>query len=429
MIANPYVCPVYWGTGTPTNGTGTVFGNSSGINASFWYLNPTFGATGSYVAYNAQSGASDASITPYIQAGQAVFILTSAASPSVKFTEATKAPYSTKAGLFGISSPMGKIYVSLLKKDISGAGFGKVDGAAIAFHSSFSNAVGTEDAVKFSNGSDNLSINENGVDLSIDGRLPATGSDIIKLDLAQMNTTAYAFQLDVSRFVATSSQTPYLYDAYKDITMPLGSSLTTVSFTVDTANKASYKNRFSIVFNGTALPVNSILASASLKNNAALVAWNTVGEKSIDGTSFSKIGAATPKNTATASYTYTDKSDITGNNYYRIKAISVDGSIAYSNVAEITANLQLTTYNLYPNPLKGKVLNVALNNAATGKYTVSIYNSLGQLVNEQVITQDAVNAIHTLTINGVLANGIYNVSIQSNGDKKVVYESKLSVIN
>jgi|GEM_PF-3758788 len=54
LVANPYVAPVQWGTGTGSNSaTTTVYGASVGINGSYWYLDPTSGATGKYIAFNA----------------------------------------------------------------------------------------------------------------------------------------------------------------------------------------------------------------------------------------------------------------------------------------------------------------------------------------------------------------------------------------
>ena len=113
--------------------------------------------------------------------------------------------------------------------------------------------------------------------------------------------------------------------------------------------------------------------------------------------------------------------------FYRIKAISTDGTIAYSNIAKVTYNQQLTTYNLFPNPLTGKTLNVQLGNVVAGKYVVSITNALGQKVAEQTITHAGGNGTHTVNIEGSLAKGAYNVVIRNINSKEQVYQSTLSV--
>lgn len=44
MVANPYVCPVYWGSSSNDQAS-SVFGNSGNINGSYWYIDPTQGGT------------------------------------------------------------------------------------------------------------------------------------------------------------------------------------------------------------------------------------------------------------------------------------------------------------------------------------------------------------------------------------------------
>ena len=432
LVANPYVCPVDWDL---------VYGGSSNINASYWYLNPTANATGSYQAYNALSGSNIYSDEPnageYIQAGQAVFVENqSSTSPIVVFSEATKAAGSTKLAVFGATAQLSKIYVSLNKQANGSTTYGLADGTAVAFAAGFTNdTYGPQDALKFSGASDNIYIADKGKSLSIDGRLPATASDAIALKIGKPTATTYQLQVDASRYI-NNGFAPLLYDAYKNTTTALGSGVTAVNFTVDANTAASYANRFSIIFNPSALAINSIVASATLNNKIATITWNTVGEKgesyfevekSTDCKTFASISQQTAKNTSTASYIATDNSVVEGDNYYRIKAVSETGSINYSNVAKLTYNLSLTTYNLYPNPLTGKTLNVSLTNVASGKYVVSIYNVLGEKVAEQAIVHEGGSATHAITINNTLARGIYSVTIREEGSNQIVHQTSLSV--
>ena len=448
LVANPYAAPVQWGTGTGSNSsTATVYGASGGINGSYWYLDPTSGATGKYIAFNALTGAATVSGlgtysntgtvpvgTGYIQPGQAVFVQTTGATPTVVFQETAKATGATKASVFGTAA-LSKIYISLLKQTTTG--YSNVDGAAVAFRSDFCNKVyGPQDAIKFSGANDNIYISDKGKNLSIDGRLPATASDAIALKISNPTATAYRLSIDASAY-ANNGFEPLLYDAFKNTAKALGTGTTTVDFTVDTAKAASFSNRFTILFAPSALPVNSIVANASLSNKTATITWNTVGEKNVasyevekstDAKNFTAIGQVTAKNTATASYTATDNS-VTATTYYRIKAISTAGNISYSNVAKVTYDLRLTTYALYPNPLTGKTLNVSLDNVVAGKYTVSIYNALGQRVITQTISHTGGSATHAISINSALAAGVYNVSISEANSKQVVHQSSLIVEN
>ena len=446
MVANPYVAPVQWSTVYTASGGAST----SHINATYWYLDPTYSASGRYLAYNALTGSANNRVyygsgldsaykstasVGYLQPGQAVFVQTTATNPIVLFQETAKAVSSTKASIFGTATTLSKIYISLLKQGSNG--FSTADGAAVAFRADFGNNIyGPQDAIKFSGANDNLSISNKGKSLSIDGRLPATDKDVISLNIGKPSTTTYQLIVDASAY-SKNGFAPVLYDAYKNTTKPLGTGTTTVDFTIYTALTASFSNRFSILFTPDALPVNSIVANASINNKVATITWNTVGEKNVahyevekstDAKSFKNVGHVIAKNTATASYTTTDNS-VTATTYYRIKAVNTTGAVSYSNVAKLSSiNAQLSI-SLYPNPLKGKTLNVEMGNVLAGKYTVSIYNASGQRVSEQTISHTGGSANHAISINNALAAGAYSVTISEAGSKQLVHQNGLIVEN
>ncbi len=435
MITNPYAAPVRWGTGTGSNSnTTTVYGASGNINASYWFLNPTYGGAGTYSAYNALSGSVYAGNTTsaYIQPGQAFFVQTSASSPTVVFKETAKETSVAKVAVFGAATSLSKIYFSLSKQDAAN-NYNTIDAAAIAFHEAFTNdTYGPQDAIKFGNNSDNLTIADKGRNLSIDGRLPATAADKIQINISNISGTAYQLDIDATSYNANGFA-PYLVDSYKGTTAILASGLNSFKFTVDAKVAASFENRFSIAFKPTTLAVNSILASATLNNKLATISWNTIGEKGVsrfevekstDAKYFVKIGQATAKNTATATYTATDNNTTAATNYYRIKAISEVGTVSYSNVAQLTVNSK--QFTVYPNPLVGKTLNVALTNGAVGKYIVTITSVLGQKVHEASFNHQGGSVNRSFTITNPLAAGTYTVTIR-NASNQIVSQTNLSV--
>lgn len=452
MVANPYVCPVQWGTGvtgTQTGNTNTVFGNSTNINGSYWYLDPTQSAAGKYIAFNAITGSASVggstypgsfngttnNSSGYIQAGQAFFVQSSSANPTVVFTENCKAVSSTKTSVFGVTAPLSKIYLSLLKED-SATVYTQKDGAAIAFAKSFGNTTyGPQDALKFGSANDNLYLLDKGKNLSIDGRLPATATDVLPIALNKMSGKNYQLVIDASSYDA-NGYIPLLKDNYRGVVKELTLAVNSISFTVDTTIAASYANRFSLGFKPTTLPVSSIAASATLSNKIATINWSTVGEKGVsrfevekstDAKSFTKIGQAIAKNTATAAYSTTDNNVVSTTSYYRIKAISEVGTVSYSNIVKVSTDNRLPSYSLYPNPLKGtKVVNVSLVNVAAGKYTVTITNVLGQKVQEVAISHAGGNGSNAITVNSAIAAGTYSVTVRDVSGKSV-YQSNLSV--
>ncbi len=439
MVSNPYACPVFWGDPSNNANDGTnVFGVSKDINGSYWFLDPTHSATGTYGAYNALSGSvySGNTTSAYIQPGQAFFVQTYAASPKVVFKETAKAASVAKVAVFGVSKPLSKIYISLLLQD-STSKYASVDAAAVAFATSFGNTTyGPQDALKFGTSNNSIAITDKGTSLSIDGRLPATATDILPIALNKMSGKNYKLVIDASAYDA-AGLLPVLKDNYTGTEKTLSIGIDTINFTVDTSLAASYASRFSLAFKPTTLAVNSIIASATLNNKIATISWNTVGEKGVskfevekstDSKSFTKIAQAIAKNTASASYTTTDNS-ATATTYYRIKAISQVGTFSYSNVVKLlTFDSKLSTYSLYPNPLKGsKVVNVSMSNVAAGKYTVIITNVLGQKVQEAAICHDGGNGSHAFIINNTLAVGTYSVTIRETASGTIVNQSNLSV--
>jgi hypothetical protein len=406
-VANPYVCPVDWVQ---------VYGASSGINGSYWYLDPTTAATGSYRAYNALTGSNiiypdEPDAGQYIQAGQAVFVQAATSSPSVVFNESAKVPTSTKLSVFGATNTLSKIYVSLLKQ-VNGTSI-TTDGAAIAFSNKFGNVYGTQDALKFSNESDNIYINDKGQSLSIDGRLPATATDVVAFKIGNPSATKYLLKVVASNYI-NNGYSPLIYDAYKNTTTPL-SGVDSIAFTVDTTVAASYSNRFSIIFSPSALPINSIVASATLTGEVATITWNTVGEKnesyfevekSTDAVTFNKINEEAAKNTATASYSITDN-NVISTTYYRIKSVSEVGTVSYSNVAKLTTNNpSLTTISIYPNPVREN-LNITLSNgsASGSTYKARVLSIAGK----EVMNVGNIKATGSnITLGAInLASGVY----------------------
>ena len=422
-IANPYDCPIDFHN---------IFSNSRITNMidGYWYLDPTIGATGSYVAYNAVANVTNTGYANgnLIQAGQGFLVANyNSTSPSLEITEADKVASSSKTYVFGAEAPTSKLFVGLLKEST------RVDGVAVVFGNNFSNGLGLEDSRKLSSGTDNLAIKEGGNYLSIDGRLPATASDVLGIYIGQPSTTNYQLRIDASGYI-NNGYAPLLYDAYKNTTRAI-SGIDSVSFTLDTSITASYENRFSIIFTPSALAVNSIVASATLNDKVATITWNTEGEKgesyfevekSTDGKNFTAIGQQAAKNTSIASYTATDNSVVEGNNYYRIKAVSETGAVNYSNVAKVQLTENSNQFTVYPNPLVGKTLNVSLSNVNAGKYVVSIYNVLGEKVVEQAIVHEG-NASHAITINNTLAAGIYSLVIREASSNQIVHQGNLSV--
>ena len=185
------------------------------------------------------------------------------------------------------------------------------------------------------------------------------------------------------------------------------------------------------------LPIHFVGVQANYIHAQAIIDWEVNGseevkvfeiERSVDGINFIKIGEQASNHLAASSYSFVDTKS-SAVNYYRIRSVDALGASSYSSVIKlITSNAHLTTYSIYPNPLRGKVINVQLSNVETGKYIVDMYNAKGQRVDEQTITHTGGNGAYSLKPSNLLANGNYQVVVRDATSGQLVYETVILVL-
>ena len=284
----------------------------------------------------------------------------------------------------------------------------------------FSKSIGTEDATKFPNAGENISIKQGNTDLCIDGTALPVATDVYPLHLYNLqSSTDYTIRLDASQFVG-NGLVAYLKDNNTNAETLLSGDNTTISFTTKATDAGSYANRYSIVFGASALPVKNITLSVTeLRNSQVSVQWRTIGESNIanyqverstNGISFTALATVTPS--TAHSYSFIDVTHSGAGVYYRIKAVDNVGLVAYSNVVRLNTadRLQLT---VYPNPVIGKNFNVDLGSAAAGKYSIILYNKLGQQVYNGVINHNA-GGVESINVGSKLATGSYTLNVIGN---------------
>ena len=239
FVGNPYACPIDWNAISKSH-----------LSATYLYFDPTFvNALGNstYVSYNAITGTSSnpgpTNLNQYIQPGQAFWVQNDGTgSPSMTISEGNKVLPSTapETAIFGKSS-INRLAFSLFKSG------GKVDAAVSVFRSGFTNKIGEEDSRKFNNSGENLTVLNNGIDLSIEGTSLPKDGDILQLHLYNLSAeTNYQLKVDPSVF-KSEEVTAYIFDALLQTKVAIGSSTSVIDFKT-TSDIASYTKRFSILF-------------------------------------------------------------------------------------------------------------------------------------------------------------------------------------
>lgn len=136
-----------------------------------------------------------------------------------------------------------------------------------------------------------------------------------------------------------------------------------------------------------ALPVTMLYVRAYKQNNGVQIEWGTEKEinvknyevqRSSDGIYFIAAGMINAGGLIANNYSLFDAAPEKGNNYYRVKAIDLDGKFKYSSTLLVNVARSLTV-NVYPNPAKrGASLQLNLQNNTAGK--IEIMNAVGQVL-------------------------------------------------
>jgi len=147
------------------------------------------------------------------------------------------------------------------------------------------------------------------------------------------------------------------------------------------------------IVNIAPLPLTFVSIRAYDKDEGIQIEWDTEieenvqgyeVERSTDGVHFSEVGAVKAIGSGANHYNWFDVSPANGNNYYRVKAVDIDGQFKYTSV--VTVRTTNTMISVYPNPVRrGETLQLNLGNTKAGRIEVinvlerTLYNKEGQL--------------------------------------------------
>lgn len=177
------------------------------------------------------------------------------------------------------------------------------------------------------------------------------------------------------------------------------------------------------------LPVHLVEVRASFSGLAVKITWEVKGEenmkkyeveRSLDGSSFMKIGEINARNNPAPSlYEHIDNNPGIAASYYRLRIISNAGSVKYSPVVRVERNGNYSV-NVYPNPVTGNTFTMQLNNFPAGRYELLLYNSSGQVIFRQQIIHVPGSQSVSVTPAHNMKTGMY--VIQLKGEKNSYIE-------
>jgi hypothetical protein len=214
--------------------------------------------------------------------------------------------------------------------------------------------------------SDNIPLSQNIVPL------PGQSALVIRLDVEATSSGAYTLERTELDSIPAIYDI-WLMDKFAKDSINLRET-TNYAFNINKADSSSFgTGRFEVVIRQSPqLSLHLLNFNALREAGQAKVSWTTENEqnstsfaveRSIDGgVAFHAIDTLT--SASTGSYSYLDKTPISGSDAYRLKMTDLNGVISYSDVVTLSFNSSPTTtsnaINVYPNPSNG-VINIAIN--------------------------------------------------------------------
>ncbi|HXA01623.1 MAG TPA: T9SS type A sorting domain-containing protein [Cytophagaceae bacterium] len=174
------------------------------------------------------------------------------------------------------------------------------------------------------------------------------------------------------------------------------------------------------------LPVTLVSFNALLKNQIVALEWSTTSEinnnyfiieRSFDGINFDSIGRVdgSGNSNALVNYNFSDANPLAGIAYYRLKQVDIDGKIRYTPVKSVT--FDGSEFSVQPIP-SSDFLYLKMSHLPDAKCRLSVYNTLGQLMLEEEIINQA-NTLNKKIDISELAVGMYVLQMVS-GDNVFV---------
>lgn len=183
------------------------------------------------------------------------------------------------------------------------------------------------------------------------------------------------------------------------------------------------------------LPVEIARFAGFNKGDANLLVWDTEKEvshshfeieRSLDGKEFIQIGRANAKGTGDGftSYDFTDVNAVVGEQYYRLKAVDIDGNHFYSNILAVSRDPEgLEIQTVAPNPFNDQ-LRVSFHTEITGTATLSLIDMAGRVFySKQETVRPGLS--QTTLPTGTIPAGMYLLRIQQGGKTVVKRVAKL----
>ena len=296
-----------------------------------------------------------------------------------------------------------------------------LDGNATVFGVEFNNDYDSRDVDKINNGSDNFCIKDKqSHQLIIDTRPEVSNNDTIHYNMNLLRYQNYRFKFYAENFFGNVQA--WLLDNFLQTEAPLNTSGDTslYNFSINSNPASKAADRFKVVFKlAVVVPVRFVNVTASRNVNSTItIKWHIANEENIEkydversasSTGFAKVYEATATNSS--NYLQIDAAPLPLNNYYRIKAIGLNGETTYSNIVKVLPEKSHSAISVYPNPVANKTLGIYFNNVQPGPYLLQLIQEDGKMLQQENIEVNTALQTFSMPLAKSLPQGYYMVRL------------------
>jgi len=186
-------------------------------------------------------------------------------------------------------------------------------------------------------------------------------------------------------------------------------------------------NTLRVTVSAVVLPVEMVRFSGKQMEQNVLLDWETASEKnnsgffierSANGRNWNEIGFVGGNGSSNEPHTYTfvDKTPLSGQNFYRLRQTDFDGKIEFSDIVTVQLSGSTSGFSVFPNPASDGYLTVVFTGEPTeSDLFVRMFNTRGQVVQTDLLYGESGRMdVHSLT------PGIYLLEMRSQG--KIFWE-------
>lgn len=431
VIGNPYPSAISFDNVVKTNINNSYYlwdANVAGaFNVGGWvtfaYLSP-----GVYTrTINSGIGSTNIDSNGVIQSGAAFMVYSTGGSGSITINETDKKSGSNNNQYRPVRPPVIKnqLRTSLYTIE-NGTGNRLInDGNVINFDPAFCNCIDTRDAVKPANFAENFGIMSGGQKIAIERKGLIHQGDTIQFDMWKMKVNQYQLEFAPDKLTVPNGTAAFLEDNYLNSKTPVHLNDTTrINFSITSDAASAVSDRFRLLF------VPSVVFTAITANKqhrAVKVGWEVSAElnireydieRSTDGIHFIKTGTvpANGNSVIPVAYHWLDDMPVrSGNLFYRIRSISNNDIVVYSDVARVKntrndifvndENIKTTDVSIAE---RNKMQSVMLE---PGKYRLKIFSANGQLLGTDNINWSSTSSIQIIVAQQHLSRGLYLLEI------------------